>query len=178
MIKIKLASYFVKNNSKLIPNSKYIIRGKYYRFELLSPRLIRIEYNKDGHFEDRATALVVNRTFPDFTYNSGFVESTINISTDYFDLIYVNEIPLNSQSLKITVKGTNKVWYPGMTNIKNVGSLNYSLDDNKEKLILDNGLYSFDGYAEIDDSNNYAIEGDSFVSREKTTDIYFFAYNR
>ena len=174
---MNLSSYFVKNSNNLIPNNKYIIKGSKFRFEVLTPRLIRLEYNKDGKFEDRATALVVNRKFPDFNYSLVFEESTIRIDTEYFELAYIKELPLNNKSFKITIKGTNKIWHPGTINIKNLGGINYSLDDNKEKLILDNGLYSFDGYATLDDSENFVINEDSFINREKTQDIYLFAYN-
>ena len=54
-----LGSYFVKNTRYLIPEKKNIIKGNKYRFSVLSPRLIRLEYNKEGLFEDRATSLVV-----------------------------------------------------------------------------------------------------------------------
>ena len=46
-----LCSYFVKNVTNLKPPSKNIIIGTHYRFEDLSPRLIRIEYNKNNFFE-------------------------------------------------------------------------------------------------------------------------------
>ena len=51
-----LCSYFVKNTKDLIPQPRNIIRGSKYRFSILSPRLIRIEYNKNSVFEDRATS--------------------------------------------------------------------------------------------------------------------------
>ena len=40
-----LASYFVKDTNKLIPENKYIVKGKNYRFSVLTTRLIRLEYN-------------------------------------------------------------------------------------------------------------------------------------
>ena len=175
---MNLSSYFVKNSNNLIPNNKYIIKGEKFRFEILSPRLIRLEYNRDGIFEDRATSLVVNRKFPDFIYNLSFEESYIRIDTEYFNLIYVKDSPLNNKNIKITIKGTNKIWYPGVTSVKNLGSIKYSLDDNKEKLVLDEGLYSFDGFAEVDDSKNYVINDTSFENRITTQDIYLFAYNQ
>ena len=64
-----LTSYFVTNQNNLIPSNKHIVKGNTYRFTILTPRLIRIEYNKDGIFEDRATSLVVNRNFPECKFN-------------------------------------------------------------------------------------------------------------
>ena len=86
----KLCSYFVKDSKKLIPSNKYIIKGANYRFTVLSPRLIRIEYNKTGVFEDRATSLVVNRTFNDFTYGRMGEDPGLTISTEYLNNIIEN----------------------------------------------------------------------------------------
>lgn len=39
------------------------VQGKTYRFTLLTPCLIRMEYREDGQFEDRPTQSVWNRRF-------------------------------------------------------------------------------------------------------------------
>ena len=39
------------------------IQGDKYRFTLLTPCLIRMEYREDGKFEDRPTQIVWNRKF-------------------------------------------------------------------------------------------------------------------
>ena len=49
-------------------DSKNIIQGSNYRITLLSERLVRLEYNKKGIFEDHKTSLVVNRNFPRVSY--------------------------------------------------------------------------------------------------------------
>ena len=39
-----------------------VVQGKDWRFTVLTPALIRMEYNADGIFEDRATqAAIANR---------------------------------------------------------------------------------------------------------------------
>ena len=42
-----------------------MICGSDYRITVLTDRLIRLEYQKDGLFEDRLTSTVVNRVFPE-----------------------------------------------------------------------------------------------------------------
>ena len=42
------ASYFVKNYKSLTAKDRYVIKGLTYRFTMLTPRLIRLEYNKHG----------------------------------------------------------------------------------------------------------------------------------
>ena len=171
-----LASYFIKNPNKLIPERKCIVRGQNFRFSILTPRLIRLEYNANGVFEDRATSLVVNRTFNNSVFTMATDENFITISTEYFTLRYAKEKPLTSNTIKVTVNGTNKEWTPGYRDFRNFGSIGYSLDEFDEKFKLSKGLYSLDGFAVIDDSKNYVIDNDNFIKREPTTDIYLFVY--
>ena len=118
-----LCSYFVKDFKKLIPQNKYIIKGQTYRFTILTPRLIRLEYNKNGIFEDRATSLVVNRSFGDTNFNISGDEQTLVITTEYFILTYVKERPLSSNSIKIKITGTDREWYPGYKDVRNIGGI-------------------------------------------------------
>lgn len=171
-----LASYFINKTNKLIPENKYIVRGRTYRFTVLTPRLIRLEYNPNGNFEDRATSLVVNRGFSNVTFNITPDENFLILSTEYFTLRYVKEKPLSPSTIKITINGTDKEWTMGHKEIRNYGALSYSLDDLSEKSKLSKGLYSLDGFVAVDDSKNFVIENDNFVKREPTTDIYLFAY--
>ncbi len=173
-----LTSYFVKNTKKLVPNSKYIVKGNTYRFMVLTPRLIRIEYNKNGIFEDRATSLVTNRGFEDFNYTTSGEDPALIITTEYFTLTYAKERPIAGNNIRLTLNGTDKEWYPGHKEIKNVGSIGYSLDDisgNDKK--VGKGLYSLDGFCVIDDANNLVIDNEVFIPREKDiVDIYIFAF--
>ena len=171
-----LASYFVREPNKLIPQNKFIVKGKNYRFSVLTPRLIRLEYSQNGIFEDRATSLVVNRTFNDCQFSVSSNETTLNIATEYFSLTYVKESPLTSKTIKVKVNGTDKEWSPNHQDVRNCGSLSYSLDDLDDKFKLSNGLYSMSGYAEINDSNNFVIDKDNIIKREGATDIYLFVY--
>ena len=171
-----LTSFFVNSSKNLIPKKRYIVVGNTYRFTLLSPRLIRLEYSKEGKFEDRATSLVVNRVFDDFEFTVGGENPSLIITTEYFTLTYVREEPLNANSLKVRVNGTDKEWYPGHKEIRNVGGLSYSLD-NINNVKLNKGMYSFDGFVLLDDSNNLVIDNEMFVPRDKgTVDLYLFVY--
>ncbi len=173
-----MASYFIKNYKNLIPNQKNIVRGDKYRFSILSPRLIRIEYNKDNIFEDRATSLVVKRNFGDVSFTTSQTDLSLTITTEYFTLTYIKSSPITSKNLKVVINGTDREWYPGHKEIRNLGSINYSLEYLDNNLKLDKGLYSFDGFSLLDDSHNFIIENDMFLPRDNTTvDLYLFVYN-
>ena len=47
-----------------VANRKAIVQGDKYRFTVLTPQLIRLEYDEAGIFEDRATQVVLNRNYP------------------------------------------------------------------------------------------------------------------
>ena len=44
-----------KTMTNPIANKNAVIRGDKYRFTVLTDRLLRLEYDEDGIFEDRAT---------------------------------------------------------------------------------------------------------------------------
>ncbi len=172
-----LCSYFVKNVTNLKPPSKNIIIGTHYRFEVLSPRLIRIEYNKNNFFEDRATSLVVSRNLGDTTFTHTETDVALTITTEYFTLTYIKGNPISGNNIKVLINGTDREWTPNNKEIRNLGSLSYSLDNlDSTKLKLNKGLYSFDGFTVLDDSKNLVIDNENFNNREETTDLYLFVY--
>lgn len=44
---------FITNNTSTYEDA--IVKGDNYRFSIITPRLIRMEYSENGAFEDRAT---------------------------------------------------------------------------------------------------------------------------
>ena len=172
----KISSYFVEDSKKLIAPNKNTVRGQNYRFTVLTPRLIRIEYNQNNLFEDRATSLVVNRNFGDANFSVTADELSLTITTEYFTLKYAKGRPIQGNNIKVTINGTDREWYPGHKEIKNIGSIAYSLDNLTGNPKLDKGLYSLDGFVLIDDSKNFVIDNEVFLPRENTTDLYLFTY--
>ena len=53
-----LGEQFTFDYNKALADKANIIQGENYSFTILSERLIRLEYSKDGLFEDRPTELV------------------------------------------------------------------------------------------------------------------------
>ncbi|MDD3452838.1 MAG: glycoside hydrolase family 31 protein [Bacilli bacterium] len=161
-----------------------IIQGKNYRFTLISERLIRMEYNKNGIFEDKPTSLVWHRNAEKVNYTKKEDRRYLEIKTKYFRLTYQKEKPFYSgkfdtmKNLKVELLNSDKIWYYGHPEIRNYGSPGISLDNSKGNLKLKKGLYSIDGFASIDDSVNDVIESNGqFISREKdVVDTYLFMY--
>ena len=69
-----------------------IVQGENYRFTVLTPSMIRMEYSEKGVFVDKKTQMVVNRTFdvPEYTVNEKNGE--LIIETDKARLVYWRQI--------------------------------------------------------------------------------------
>lgn len=179
-----VSNYYVDSKDKLISDKESYVTGNKYRFTVLSPRLIRIEYSPDGKFEDRPTALVINRKFPKVNYSITESETLIQIATEVFTLTYVKDKELKSNTLssniKAVINNTKIEWQLNNPEAKNLMSINFSIDSIKDKIILDKGLYSLDGFCVIDDSKNPVLdENDNFTERKAgVKDIYLFMYNK
>ena len=61
--------------------------------------------------------------FKDFSFTYGGEDPALLITTDYFTLTYVKDNPITESNLKVIINGTDKVWYPGHKEIRNVGKM-------------------------------------------------------
>ncbi len=179
-----ISNYYIESKDKLISDKDAYIVGKKYRFTVLSPRLIRLEYSASGVFEDRPTSKIINRAFPKVQYAITESETLIQIDTGVFTLTYVKDAELKSgtlgSNLKAVLNGTDKEWQMNNPEVRNMRSINYSIDSIKDKIILDRGLYSLDGFCVLDDSNSLVLDtNDNFVPRPAgSKDLYLFMYGK
>ena len=97
------------NNAKSKPEA--IFQGATYRITVLTPRLVRLEYNKDGIFCDDLTEQVQNRNFPVPQFKVNQDDRNLEITTDYFMLKYQKEKPFESLNIEIYLLNTDKTWY-------------------------------------------------------------------
>lgn len=164
--------HFNMDMAKSNPSSS--IKGKTFRITVLTERLIRIEYNKNGMFVNAPTQLVLCRNFPvpkmDVRQDSKYLE----ISTKYFKLTYTKDAPITASSLKINLLNTDAFWYYGNPLVKTYDGGLISIDSKYQK-----GIYSVEGFSAIDDSNSLLLdESGNFVKKaEDSIDIYVFMYN-
>ena len=93
-------SWQLKNYDPLA-NPDSIVKTNLARFTILTPRLLRLEYDTNGKFEDRASMAILNRNLskPQFNYSQN--SSHITINTQYLQLIYMIDQPFNTNTLKI-----------------------------------------------------------------------------
>lgn len=188
-----LGKHFQVNFNDIRSNKDSIIQGKTFRITILSERLIRFEYNKDGIFLDAPTNFAINRKFEKPYFKIEERDHRIFINTKYFSLQYVKERPFKGPifapdtNLRVKLNNSDKVWYPNHPEARNYKGSTFSLDDfydlNIKKPLgikLEKGLYSTDGFVTIDDSDSLVIEEVGTLRRREANrqDFYLFMYRR
>ena len=172
-----LGTQFVFDKEKAVTKEKAVFKGNKYRISVLTDKLVRIEYNEKGIFNDSPTQFALFRNFdiPKLTVRED--SKYLDIETNYFKLSYVKEGNIKSTSvLKIYLQNTDRVWYYTNPEVRNFNANLLSLDN--EKVLFQKGLFSTDGFASIDDSKTFIINEDgTFASRkEEAIDTYVFMY--
>lgn len=174
------------NQNPLVTNDELVIRGEHYRISVLTERLIRLEYHPDGIFYDNKTQLVEFRNFPKTDFQVSEDNKYLVIKNNYFTLSYTKEksfdggklVPMSH--LKVDLNGTDRSWYYNHPEVRNYKGNIIALDDNDNENVgkAQNGLYSLDGFASIDDSYNliYDEKGDLVKRDGKGIDVYLFIY--
>ena len=177
-----LGSQFKFDLNRAKANPECVFKGDKYRITVLTERLVRLEYNDNGYFEDYPTELIWYRNLPKPEFTVSETDKTLKIITKYFELYYKKESKFNSgkvnptANLKISLLNTNKIWYYGHPEARNFGTNSYTVEHKN----FVRGLYSLDGFASIDDSKTSLIlENGSFKRRDTSgVDTYVFLYNK
>ena len=81
-----------------------VVQGKTFRFTVLTPSLIRMEYSPGGLFEDRATQTVFFRDFPKCDYSCRQEDEMLVLETEALILRYAVNKPFDRESLSIKLK--------------------------------------------------------------------------
>ena len=180
-----LPEYFQIDNTNSKSNDSAIFRGNKYRITVLSEVLIRFEYNDKGIFEDRPSELAINRNFEVPKMEVKQDNNFLQIKTNYFYLQYHKEKSFvgtkmaPDSNLRVSLNGTEKVWYFNHPEVRNFKGSTISIED-LTKINYEKGLYSVDGFASIDDSKNFIFNEDGFLMprKDNSIDLYLFIYRR
>lgn len=165
-------------------NEEVTVKGQKYRISVLSERLLRLEYNPNGIFYDAPSQFALNRNFKKPEMEVKQDDKYLEIKTKYFTLTYVKEknfdagkvVPM--ANLKVDVNGSDRSWYYGHAEAKNLKGLYMSEDGDSKNQIFQNGLYSIDGFASFNDSETMLYNEQGYLVERDTkyTDIYLFVY--
>ncbi len=170
--------HFKVDYTKAKSNPEAIFQGQTYRITVLTERLVRLEYNKEGNFFDDLTEQVVNRNFSLPKFKVVQDERYLEITTDYFMLKYQKEKPFESLNIEIYLLNTDKTWFMKNKEVRNFKTSGLGIE--LDKADYQKGLYSVDGFVSIDDSGSMIVNQDGFLLPTTTPriDTYVFMYRR
>lgn len=187
----ELGQHFKPDYEKAIANPECVIKGQKFRITVLSESLFRFEYNEKGEFIDTPTELVWYRNFPKPNFEVKQDDKYLEIRTKYARLIYTKEKPFYggvvnpSANLSVQLLNSDRFWYFKHPEVRNIGAPGYQIEQNKldkikklSDLKLNKGLFSFDGFVSLDDSDSKLINEDGTLKEKdnKGIDVYLFMY--
>ncbi len=133
------------------------------RFTILTERLIRLEYQPEGRFEDRASQTVWFRDQPVPEYSVRDSGQAIEIETAHLLLHYDCGQGFDAENLSIQVKALDLIWRPGMANEGNLHGTTRTLDFVNGATPLEPGLMSREGWALLDDSTSLVFNDEHWL---------------
>ena len=162
------------------------------RFTMLTPHIVRLEFDSTGKFVDSRSFVAINRDVHSISFVKKQTGKWSTIKTTYLEIRYkTGSGKFTKDNLEITYleKPYKKiVWVPGLKNTGNLKGTFRTLDglngdthvDEKSPKEFEPGLISRDGWYLIDDTNNFLFDNSdwSWVQERnnKETDWYFMGY--
>jgi len=174
----------IEANPRANPQS-IIVFGK-ARFTILTPLLIRMEWNTKIQFEDRASLVFINRKLPTPEFTKTISGKRLIIKTKELSISFTDDgKSFNSENLLAQFVLNNKKvkWMPGLKDSLNLKGTLRTVDgkDSVTSAMLEDGIISRSGWAVIDDSRQLLFDGSTpnWVTTRIDTigqDLYIFAY--
>lgn len=168
-------------------NAEATVVGDKYRFTILTPSLIRMEYSENGEFEDRATQIVTNRQFDVPKFDVVKRGDTLFIRTERLEITYHTNHPFGESSLTARFFGEwgdNTTTWRFKNSAPTYGGSPRTFDGTVRSLDIMSGPVPLEAsimsenFGEIDDSRSLIIAEDGWVDErpEGIEDTYLFAY--
>ncbi|WP_026492964.1 glycoside hydrolase family 31 protein [Butyrivibrio sp. XPD2002] len=170
------------------------IQGAGYRISVLTDSLLRLEYEKDGHFTDNATQVVLNRDFPVVKYkiledsDEKLVFKTAKLKVTYdkkeftprglqIELFDNCKSDSNSEKNNAGNCSNNSIIWNYGENGRNLFGTVRTLDETNGVVLYEKGLFSREGYSWFDDGESCELCGEDIFDRTNPEkDIYFWGY--
>ena len=151
------------------------------RFTVLTPRLIRLEYSRDGRFEDRPSQVFWHRRQPVPPFEARREGDGLTLTTEALRLVYRGG-DFAPETLSIALLPDGPTWRYGDRNVGNLRGTTRTLDTVDGGVPLDPGLLSRDGWVVIDDSQTLVFDDGGWLRGRAAgvgtgaRDLYFMGY--
>ncbi|MDG5814225.1 glycoside hydrolase family 31 protein [Chitinispirillales bacterium ANBcel5] len=177
---LNIPSHFLVQKEPMVVQES-IVQCKYARFTVLSPRCIRIEFDKQGLFENRASQIFWYRKQPVPYFSYTKEAETHQIITDHLHLTYKETTEgFSQETLQIVLSKDKKTWCFGQQDPENLRGTVRTLDRCDGWVQLSDGLLSRSGWSVIDDSQSLIFNELGWLEQRKCSpgykDLYFFGY--
>jgi len=147
------------------------------RFSLLTPRMVRIEINPEGQFEDRPSQTFWHRRQPVPDARIQFGEKYLTIETDHLELTYRDSRKgFSSQNLKVKIKETDRLVRLDEVNPGCFPGTTRTLDGADGSVELQPGLVSRGGWVQLEDTASLVFNESGWLEprpvRPGSRDVY------
>jgi alpha-glucosidase (family GH31 glycosyl hydrolase) len=150
------------------------------RFTILTSRLIRLEFDPQKSFEDRASQVFLYRNQIVPLFNTWKQDGWLNIETEYLHLRFKENGRFHWRDLHITLKQSGQTWQYSYPDHSNLGGTIRTLDSTDGRLSFPDGLISRSGWAVVDDNHSLIFDENEWLQPRETApekrDLYFFGY--
>ena len=157
-----------------------IVRGPGVRFTVLDSRLLRLEYDPDEAFEDRASQVIWYREQPVPAFEVKREEGELAIITEHLHLRYRPDgAGFTTQSLTVERRESGERWHYGQQNEGRLPGTVRTVDLLSGATVLKPGLLSRSGWGVLDDSDSLVFTDEGWLTPrpgEGTRDLYFFGF--
>ena len=164
-------------------NPDAIVFAPNVRITILTSRLLRLEFDPEGQYEDRPSQAFWRRrqTVPEFSAHES--EGWLEIETTHLYLRYrISEMGFNPETLSVEMKQGGSRWHFGQQDPSNLLGTTRTLDNVDGLVLLEPGLISQSGWALYDDTRSLVFNSNGWMlPRQASTaykDLYFFGYGR
>lgn len=184
MMGITRLPVYAQNNGNPVANSKSVVISGNARFTVLTNRMIRMEWEPNGKFEDRASFVFINRNLPVPQFTISHDSGDLIINTGKLKLSYKeNSGKFTDQNLSVQFQLNRQwhTWHPGMKDTANMKGTIRTLDGVNGPTALPSGLIARDGWHVVNDSNRPLFDNSDWpwvVPRPDNgqQDWYFLGY--
>ncbi len=157
-----------------------IVRSDQVRFTILTSRLIRMELDPQGLFEDRASLTYWYRQQPVPNFWINRTDGWLTIETEDLVLHFYENNRFHWRDLWIELKKSGQHWRYGDLDHSNLGGTTRTLDSANGPVPLGKGLVSRSGWSLVDDSKNLLLDKNYWPApRDRSLDykdLYFYGY--
>lgn len=164
-------------------DKKAFVQGEGYRFTVLTPCMIRMEYSRTNEFVDSATQMAANRRFPVPEFRVEETKEQLVIKTSKLRLKY-NKKAFSPYGLEVRLNnnypGAAEVWHYGEEPKDLLGTAR-TLDEADGAIPLEHGLLSHAGFSLLEDKGSMLLREDGWIDKRRdkeAEDIYFLGYGR